>query len=56
LLLYNPKENDPKIISGESGATGLAGLIKTINSKSLQDLRVHINLSESSKILVFNTE
>ena len=55
-ILYSPKENDPKIISGESGAAGLAGLIKTINSKSLQDLRAHINLSESSKILVFNTE
>lgn len=56
LLLYSPKENDLKIISEESGAAGLAGLIKTINSKSLQDLRAHINLSENSKILVFNTE
>jgi len=30
LLLYSPKENDLKIISEESGAAGLAGLIKTV--------------------------
>jgi|TARA_B110000261_G_scaffold98593_1_gene111364 diaminopropionate ammonia-lyase len=52
-ILYNPIENDSKIISGESGAAGLAGLIKV---RHLQGFRNHINLNNSSKILLFNTE
>ena len=45
---YNPIGNDLKIISGESGAAALGGLIN--------DLKKHLNLNQDSKILLFNTE
>ena len=54
--LFYCHNEDPRIISGESGAAGLAGLLKCINDKSLDNLRNHIGLSSDSKILVFNTE
>ncbi|KRO87009.1 MAG: diaminopropionate ammonia-lyase [Cryomorphaceae bacterium BACL29 MAG-121220-bin8] len=55
-VFYNPIKNDSKIISGESGAAGLAGLLKTKKASHLQALRDHIKLTDSSKILLFNTE
>ena len=55
-VFANPIQNDIQIISGESGAAGLAGLMKCIKEKSLENLRNHIGLSSDSKILVFNTE
>ena len=39
-----------------AGAAGLAGLMKCIKEKSLENLRNHIGLSSDSRILVFNTE
>lgn len=54
-LFYNHNK-DLRVISGESGAAGLAGLMKCIKEKSLENLRNHIGLSSDSKILVFNTE
>ncbi len=54
-LFYSHNE-DSRIISGESGAAGLAGLMKCIKDKSLDNLRNHIGLSSDSRILVFNTE
>jgi diaminopropionate ammonia-lyase len=54
--LYNPKENDARIISGESGAAGLAGLIKCIKDPRLSKLNEHIELNSKSRILIFNTE
>ena len=54
--LYYPKGDDPKIVSGESGAAGLAGLLKVINNKELYELKSYLNLNKDSKILLFNTE
>jgi len=54
--LYYSKNNDPKIISGESGAAGLAGLLKLINNKDLIELKSFLNINSESKILLFNTE
>lgn len=54
--LYYPKKNDPKIISGESGAAGLAGLMKCMNTKAFNVLRNHVGLNSKSKIMIFNTE
>ena len=54
-LFYNHNK-DLRVISGESGAAGLAGLMKCIKDESLDNLRNHIGLSSGSKILVFNTE
>ena len=53
---YNPIENDIKIISGESGAAGLAGLIKVLDFEKPNDLKKHLNLNQDSKVLLFNTE
>lgn len=54
--LYNPIKDDAKIISGESGAAGLAGLIKCLKDPALSELKNHIGLSSKSRVLVFNTE
>ena len=54
--LYKPNQNDTKIISGESGSAGLAGLIKCIKDPRLSKLNEHIGLNSKSRILIFNTE
>ena len=54
--LYKPKENDKRIISGESGSAGLAGLIKCIKNPVMSKLNEHIGLNSKSRILLFNTE
>ncbi|MBT3561210.1 MAG: diaminopropionate ammonia-lyase, partial [Flavobacteriaceae bacterium] len=53
---YNPIGNDLKIISGESGAAALGGLIKVLDFEQPNDLKKHLNLNQDSKILLFNTE
>jgi diaminopropionate ammonia-lyase len=53
---YYPLENDSQIISGESGAAGLAGLIKVLSFEKSNDLKKFLNLNNDSKILLFNTE
>ena len=54
--LYKPNGNDARIISGESGAAGLAGLMKCIKDPALSKLNQHIGLNSKSRILIFNTE
>ena len=53
--LFYPIKNDKKIISGESGAAGLGGLIKCLDNK-FDDLNSHIGLDSTSRILIFSTE
>ena len=53
---YYPRDNDPRIISGESGAAGLGGLLKSIFDPAFDKLRKHINLNPKSNVLLFNTE
>jgi diaminopropionate ammonia-lyase len=55
-LLYNPIEADGRIISGESGAAGLAGFIALMNDKKYLSLKEHIGIGSNSTILFFNTE
>lgn len=55
-LFYNPIKKDCQIISGESGAAGLAGLIKCLNNKKVEHLKNHIGLNKNSRVLLFNTE
>ena len=54
--LYKPNGNDVRIISGESGAAGLAGLMKCIKDPALSKLNEHIGLNSKSRILIFSTE
>ena len=54
--LFYPINDDKKIISGESGAAGLGGLLKLIEDDKYRELREHISLNSKSRVLVFNTE
>ncbi len=55
---YRPTGDDPRIISGESGASGLAALLTLCNESSIAaaDARAHLDLSPSTKVLLLNTE
>ena len=53
---YFPEATDPRVISGESGAAALAGLLALMASDSLREAREFLNLSRASRILVINTE
>ncbi len=53
---YNPIGNDIKVISGESGASGLGALLALVNDPLLENAREKIGLGPSSKVLLFNTE
>ena len=54
--LYNPIGNDEQIISGESGAAGLAGFLTVMDQASLVKVKEELNLNANSNILFFNTE
>lgn len=54
--LYHPKPEDPKIIGGESGVGGLAGLIAVTTDNRFSGLKEALGISSGSRILVFNTE
>ena len=53
-LFANPIADDQKIISGESGAGGLGGLLALINGSSKD--RAEEVLKDSSTVLIINTE
>ena len=54
--LARPQGDDPKIVSGESGAIG-TGLVRAImTDSSYTDLRNALELSEESVVLLFSTE
>ena len=54
--LYYPETGDEQIVSGESGAAGLAGLIALLKEDELRTAREAIGLSDESRVLIFNTE
>ena len=54
-LLFHSQANEPSIISGESGAAGVAGYLAIKNNK-LQELIQHLGINNNSRLLFFNTE
>jgi diaminopropionate ammonia-lyase len=54
--LYSPQGNDIRIISGESGAGGMAGFIAIMTNPDLIKLKEALQMTEKSTILCFNTE
>ncbi len=54
--LYYPQGGDTRIIAGESGAAGLAGLIAIMKTSGFKPLIKELNISPESRILLFNTE
>lgn len=54
--LANPIGDDPKFISGESGAVGLGLLMSLCEDKNLAAVKQALQLDSSSTILLFSTE
>jgi diaminopropionate ammonia-lyase len=55
-ILGNPLHGDPAIISGESGAVTLGVVYELLSNKDLEETRVQLGLSASSRILLISTE
>ncbi len=55
-VLGNPVGEDPRVISGESGAVGLGLLTLIMEKKELKDLKEKLKLDENSIVLCFSTE
>lgn len=53
---YNPLGTDLRIISGESGASGLAALLALTGSEKLSAVRAKLPLGSNSRVLLLNTE
>lgn len=51
--LARPRGRDPKVVAGESGGVGLAGLIAAVDDP---DARAALGLDASSRVFVINTE
>ena len=55
-VLGAPLRGDPRVISGESGASGMGFLTELLSSRDLADLREQAGIDEYSQILLFSTE
>lgn len=55
-ILGNPIGQDPKVISGESGAVPLGLLYELMRESSLVEAKQAFGLDENSKILIISTE
>jgi diaminopropionate ammonia-lyase len=53
---YFPWAGDSRIVSGESGAAGLAALLAIVESDRLAPVRSRIGIGADSRVLIFNTE
>jgi diaminopropionate ammonia-lyase len=53
---YFPDGNDKRIVSGESGAAGLAGLIALMTESDFQVLKEKLKINPASSVLLYNTE
>lgn len=54
--LYFPAHADPRIISGEAGAAGLAGLMALCRAAEFADARERLGISGNTSVLVLNSE
>ncbi len=55
-LLGHPSGNDPRIISGESGAVGIGLLSLLMEKAELAPVREQLGFAADSRVLVLNTE
>lgn len=55
-ILGNPAGDDPKVVSGESGAATLGFVTEVLQNESLDWLREQLKLDSKSRILCFSTE
>ncbi len=54
--LYNSEADDPRVISGESGVGGYAGLLALLTDDRYAGLKKSLGMHLDSRILVYNTE
>ena len=54
--LASPMGDDPKIVSGESGASSLGALVKLCEVDEYKIFKKKINLNKLSRVLIINTE
>ena len=55
-ILGNPLSGDPKVISGESGASTLGFVAEVLRNPELEGLKKELGLNRDSRILCFSTE
>jgi len=55
-VLGAPLQGDPRIISGESGASAMGFLLELLSSDSLAELREQAGINKDSRFLLFSTE
>lgn len=55
-VLGNPLQDDPKIVSGESGAAVATGLLYYLQKNDIKQVKKDLGLDESSRVLCINTE
>lgn len=55
-VLGNPLGDDPRVISGESGASTMGFVAEVMQNRSLDWLRNELKLDQDSRILCFSTE
>jgi diaminopropionate ammonia-lyase len=55
-IYANPLENDPHIVSGESGSVPLGLAFTALHDEDAKDLKEALKLDENSNILVISTE
>jgi len=53
---YHSQGNDPAIVSGESGAAGLAALMSLMTEPSMLPARENLELTPETTVLLLNTE
>ncbi len=54
--LYYPTGNDTRIIAGESGAAGLAGLLAILTDSKYEALKNKLMINANTRVLLINTE
>lgn len=55
-VLGNPMGDDPRVVSGESGAASTGLAVEVLRNESLSELREQLKLDDTSRILCFSTE
>jgi len=53
---YHPLGTDPRIVSGESGSSGLAALLALTGSEKLSSVHSKLPLGPDARVLLLNTE
>ena len=55
-ILGNPIGEDPRVVSGESGASAFGCIAEILSNPNLQKIKEQLCLNENSKLLFISTE